>query len=162
MYIEDSLRSLIKLMETPEQCLTQRTYNIHAMDFTPTELAATIAKYVPGLQLSFVLCPTRQEIGKRTQDNSTLLSDNVCLPTDTHKADSWPFALNDDAARRDWNWTHHYNLDRLCKAMFVKLAQHETPSAFIKKETLLNAIREEEIEQVKYESVNDNRSILVN
>lgn len=63
MYIEDSLRSLVELMEASEQRLTQRTYNIHAMDFTPTELAAAICRYVPGLQLAFVP-DSRQEIGK--------------------------------------------------------------------------------------------------
>lgn len=63
MYIEDSLRSLIELMEAPEECLTQRTYNIHAMDFTPTELAAAIRQYVPELKLSFTP-DSRQDIGK--------------------------------------------------------------------------------------------------
>lgn len=77
-------------------------------------------------------------------------------------ADSWPYALNDDSARRDWNWTHHYDLDRLCRAMFAKLAQLEPASAHVKKEALLNAIREEEMEQAKYDSVNDNRSMLAN
>ena len=63
MYIDDSLRSLIELMEAPERCLTQRTYNIHAMDFTPTELASAIQKYVPSMKLSFTGHDSRQDIG---------------------------------------------------------------------------------------------------
>lgn len=63
MYIDDCLRSLVQLMEVPEQCLTQRTYNIHAIDFTPKELASAIKRYVPKLQLS-VQTDSRQDIGK--------------------------------------------------------------------------------------------------
>lgn len=63
MYIDDCLRSLVELMEAPEEKLSQRTYNIHAMDFTPAELAAAIRKYVPELELSYTP-DSRQDIGK--------------------------------------------------------------------------------------------------
>lgn len=139
MYIDDSLRSLIELMEAPERCLTQRTYNIHAMDFTPTELASAIQKYVPSMKLSFTGHDSRQDI-----------------------ADTWPFALNDTSARQDWNWNHHFDLDRLCRAMFVKLSQLEPTSTHVNQEILMEAIQMEQMEQNKYDSLNDDRSILAN
>lgn len=161
MYIEDSLRSLIELMEAPGECLTQRTYNIHAMDFTPTELAAAIRRYVPELKLSFTP-DSRQDIGKWSGQIKTA----SCVNPKSYLhflADTWPFALNDDAARRDWNWAHHYDLDRLCRAMFVKMAQQEAATAHVKKDTLLNAIEAEQTDQAKYlESINDNRSVFAN
>lgn len=63
MYIDDCLRSLLELMEAPAERLTQRTYNIHAMDFTPAELAAAIRRYVPELKLTYAP-DSRQDIGK--------------------------------------------------------------------------------------------------
>ncbi|GIY49502.1 l-threonine 3-dehydrogenase, mitochondrial [Caerostris darwini] len=38
MYIEDCLRSLIELMEAPNESLKLRTYNVAAISFTPEEL----------------------------------------------------------------------------------------------------------------------------
>lgn len=63
MYIDDCLRSIVELMEAPEQCLQQRTYNIHAMDLTPMELATVIRQYVPNFEIRFSI-DARQSIGK--------------------------------------------------------------------------------------------------
>lgn len=63
MYIDDCLRSMVEIMEAPEECLAQRTYNIHAMDFTPDELATYIQKYVPSLKMTYKP-DSRQDIGK--------------------------------------------------------------------------------------------------
>ncbi|KAF7488512.1 L-threonine 3-dehydrogenase [Sarcoptes scabiei] len=53
MFIDDCLRSIIEFMETPEELLAQRTYNIHAIDFTPNELAQAIRQYVPNFEIKF-------------------------------------------------------------------------------------------------------------
>lgn len=74
-------------------------------------------------------------------------------------ADTWPQALNDSAARRDWNWTHYYDLKRLCQVMFVKLAQLKQTSQHVTGEVLNRAIRDEQMEQLKVESTNDQRQI---
>lgn len=63
MYIDDCLRSLVELMEADSDSLSQRTYNIHAMDFSPKELATVIRRYVPQMQLS-IKPDGRQSIGK--------------------------------------------------------------------------------------------------
>lgn len=62
MFIDDCLRSIIELMEAPEQALGQRTYNIHAMDFTPIELATAIRQFVPNFEIKFIP-DSRQNIG---------------------------------------------------------------------------------------------------
>lgn len=44
--------------------------------------------------------------------------------------------------------------------MFYKLAQFKQPSRFVDQTALNRAINEEQIEQMKLESVNDSRQIL--
>ena len=45
MYMPDLLRATIDLMEAPPEVLTQRTYNIGAMSFTPSQLADAIKRH---------------------------------------------------------------------------------------------------------------------
>lgn len=77
-------------------------------------------------------------------------------------ADTWPHALNDEAARRDWSWAHHYDIDRLCRVMFMKMAQLEAEaSSHVARETLLGAIHQEQTAEAnKSASTEDNRSVL--
>lgn len=93
MYIEDCLRSLIEIMEAPEQSLTLRTYNVGAISFTPAELEAALIKHVPHLKVTYAP-DHRQKI-----------------------ADSWPQAFDDQNARKDWGWKHEYDIDDICVAM---------------------------------------------
>lgn len=64
MYIEDCLNSVLQFMEFPSEKLTQRTYNITAMSFTPQELYAEIKKHIPNLEISYNI-DSRQAIGKK-------------------------------------------------------------------------------------------------
>lgn len=97
MYIEDCLRSLIELMEAPQENLKLRTYNVAAVSFTPEELVEAVKKHIPNLQVTYKP-DQRQKI-----------------------ADSWPQVFEDINARRDWGWKHEYDLDELCKAMINAL-----------------------------------------
>ncbi|KAH9426863.1 L-threonine dehydrogenase [Dermatophagoides pteronyssinus] len=132
MYIDDCLRSIVELMEAPEQCLQQRTYNIHAMDLTPMELATVIRQYVPNFEIRFSI-DARQSI-----------------------ADTWPQALNDQAARRDWNWNHNYDLNQLCQIMFKKISETRT-SKYLNHETLNKAVKHDQ--QHKSDCTQDDSSI---
>ena len=51
-------------MESPEDVLKQRTYNIGAMSFTPEEIADEIKKYIPNFQVEYVQDPLLQSIGR--------------------------------------------------------------------------------------------------
>lgn len=69
IYVDDCLRGIAEMLEAPEGILTQRTYNINAIAFSPEELAEELRKYVP--RLDMVYKPdSRQEIGKVTKNQS--------------------------------------------------------------------------------------------
>ncbi|XP_054717094.1 L-threonine 3-dehydrogenase, mitochondrial-like [Uloborus diversus] len=97
MYIEDCLRSLIELMESPSEKLKLRTYNVGAISFTPEELVTALLKHVPNLKVVYKP-DSRQKI-----------------------ADSWPQAFEDVNARNHWGWKHEYGIDEICDAMVKAL-----------------------------------------
>ncbi|XP_071117255.1 L-threonine 3-dehydrogenase, mitochondrial-like [Haliotis cracherodii] len=97
MYIDDTLRSTVNFMEVPNEKLSMRTYNVTAMSFTPSEIAEEVKKYVPEMEITYSP-DERQAI-----------------------ADSWPQVLDDTNARRDWGWSHQYDLESMCRVMFEKL-----------------------------------------
>jgi threonine 3-dehydrogenase len=43
----------MEYMLAPDEQLTTRTYNVHAMSFTPAELHQELLKWVPGLQIEY-------------------------------------------------------------------------------------------------------------
>ena len=53
MYMPDAIRATIELMEAPADKISIRTsYNISAMSFSPKEIAAEIAKHIPGFTIA--------------------------------------------------------------------------------------------------------------
>ncbi|RLN54845.1 hypothetical protein BBJ29_007529 [Phytophthora kernoviae] len=97
MYMPDCLKATMGLINAPDECLTQRTYNITAASFTPEEIVASIQKVMPSFQCDYKP-DFRQQI-----------------------AETWPRSLDDSIARRDWNWQHDYDLDAMVEDMIVKL-----------------------------------------
>ncbi|XP_066588229.1 L-threonine 3-dehydrogenase, mitochondrial [Prorops nasuta] len=93
MYIEDCLSSLFQFLNTPNELLRRRVYNVTAMSFTPDELFAELSKHVPDLQISYKP-DARQYI-----------------------ANSWPQVFDDSEARHDWGWKHKYDLPDLVEQM---------------------------------------------
>jgi threonine 3-dehydrogenase len=79
MYMPDALRSLVELSEAPIEQLTRRTYNVAAFSPTAQEIADVVRERVPDVKITFRPDPKRQGI-----------------------LDSWPQALDDSAAQRDW------------------------------------------------------------
>jgi threonine 3-dehydrogenase len=72
MYIDDCLYSILQFMEFPSENLTQRTYNINAMSFTPSELFAEIRKHVKNIEITYKV-DSRQNIGKLVQLKNKLI-----------------------------------------------------------------------------------------
>ena len=94
MYMDDAIRATVDLMAADPRGLTVRTsYNLAALSFTAGELAAAVARRVPGFTCSFVP-DFRQAI-----------------------ADSWPMTIDDSVARRDWGWRPQYDLEALVTTM---------------------------------------------
>ncbi|MFN0185055.1 MAG: NAD-dependent epimerase/dehydratase family protein [Aquabacterium sp.] len=98
MYMPDAIRATVELMSAPAADIRERgSYNLAAISFTPREIADRLALRVPGFTLA---CEPdfRQAI-----------------------ADSWPQAIVDDAARRDWGWRHRFDLDAMVDDMLAHL-----------------------------------------
>ena len=98
MYMPDAIRATIELMEAPSACVRERqSYNLAGISFTPQDIAAAIARRLPGFTLR---CEPdfRQAI-----------------------ADSWPGSIDDSAAQADWGWRGHYDLDAMVLDMLDNL-----------------------------------------
>jgi nucleoside-diphosphate-sugar epimerase len=100
MYMPDALRAMVELMEAePGRLVHRNAFNITAMHFTPEQLAAEIHKHVPGFAIDYEVDPVRQAI-----------------------ADSWPEAMDDSAARSEWDWAPRWDLAATTRDMLEQLA----------------------------------------
>lgn len=68
------------------------------MSFTPKQVYEEIKKNKPDFKISYKIDPMRQGI-----------------------ADSWPDALVDDAARKDWGWQPKFDLAKMTKEILQNL-----------------------------------------
>lgn len=98
MYMPDAIRATIELMEAPAANINVRTsYNVSAMSFSPSEIAAAIQKHIPEFTIQYQP-DYRQKI-----------------------ADSWPQSIDDSVARGDWNWKPAYDLAGMTADMLQQL-----------------------------------------
>ncbi|MGL5112228.1 MAG: NAD-dependent epimerase/dehydratase family protein, partial [Flavobacterium sp.] len=98
MYMDDAIAATIQIMQAPaEQIKIRSSYNLAAMSFTPTEIAAEIQKHIPDFTISYAP-DFRQKI-----------------------ADSWPASIDDTFAREDWGWNHNFALDNMTIDMLKHL-----------------------------------------
>jgi nucleoside-diphosphate-sugar epimerase len=75
------------------------------MSITPAELAAEIAKQVTGFAIDYQVDPGRQAI-----------------------ADSWPRAVDAEAARQDWGFAPRFDLAGMTQDMLAQLrARRDVP-----------------------------------
>lgn len=101
MYMPDTLRAIIALMEAdPARLVHRNAFNITAMSITPAELAQAIRRHVPEFVIDYRIDPVRQAI-----------------------ADSWPRSLDDSAARAQWGWAPAYDLEAMTADMLERLAE---------------------------------------
>jgi len=98
LYMPDSLRATINLMEAPaDQVKVRSSYNVAGMSFTPEQVAQAIRQEIPDFSISY-MPDYRQKI-----------------------ADSWPQSIDDSAAQQDWGWSPEYNLDSMTRDMLENL-----------------------------------------
>jgi nucleoside-diphosphate-sugar epimerase len=99
MYMPDAIGAMIALMQADAARLRYRNaYNVSAMSITPAELAAEIAKHVPGFAIDYQVDPMRQAI-----------------------ADTWPRAVDTAAAREDWDFAPKFDLAAMTTEMLARL-----------------------------------------
>ncbi|TJZ62072.1 NAD-dependent epimerase/dehydratase family protein [Sphingobacterium olei] len=103
MYMEDAVRATIQLMDAPAENLTIRSsYNLAGVSFTPHEIAEEIKKILPNFEMSYKEGDPRQAI-----------------------ANSWPQSIEDDYARKDWNWELKFDLTAIATDMINNLKTNE-------------------------------------
>jgi threonine 3-dehydrogenase len=90
MYMPDGVRALLELAMVDRERLTRSIYNIAAFSPRADEIATSVQRLVPGAKFTYAPDPQRQAI-----------------------LDSWPKAIDDSAARRDWGWTPKFDLDQM-------------------------------------------------
>jgi threonine 3-dehydrogenase len=81
LYIDDAVQALLKLSDAPKEGLQRCSYNVQGFSPTAQEIATAVQAKVPGAQITFKPDPKMQEI-----------------------LDSWPRALDDSVARKEWGW----------------------------------------------------------
>jgi nucleoside-diphosphate-sugar epimerase len=100
MYMDDAIAATVNIMKAPaEQIKIRSSYNLAAMSFTPTEIAAEIKKHIPALEVTYAP-DFRQKI-----------------------ADSWPASIDDSHARADWGWKHEFDLASMTVDMLKNLSE---------------------------------------
>ena len=100
MYMDDAIAATVKIMQADADKIKIRSsYNLAAMSFTPTEIAAEIKKHIPELEITFNP-DFRQKI-----------------------ADSWPASIDDSFARKDWGWQHEFDLEKMTNVMLENLSK---------------------------------------
>lgn len=99
MYMPDALQAIVDLMEAdPAKLIHRNAFNVTAMSFEPSEIAAAIKKEIPTFEIAYDVDPVRQAI-----------------------ADSWPDAIDPSAAIEEWGFKTNYDLDKMTVDMLEKL-----------------------------------------
>jgi nucleoside-diphosphate-sugar epimerase len=89
MAMPDGVEALIRLAAAPRDRLTQTAYNVAAFNPTAAEIERVVLGAFPSADISYVNDVKRQGI-----------------------VDSWPAAVDDSAARRDWGFAPQYDFER--------------------------------------------------
>lgn len=99
IYLPDAVRATLELMEAPASAISVRSgYNIDAMSFTPGELARTIQRYVPNLQVRYEP-DHRESIAQRL-----------------------PASVDDSVAAAGWGWEFAFSLQETVRHMLRELS----------------------------------------
>ena len=94
IYMEDALRATIELMNYERKKLSiNSSYNLSGISFTPKEITSLIKKSYPDFLISY----------------NPDFRNKIAL--------TWPSSIDDSCARNDWNWVHHYDLEKITKKM---------------------------------------------
>ncbi len=88
MGMPDAVDAILALTEAPGENLTQRVYNVSAFNPSADEIRGLVAKAFPDAVIDFEPDVRRQAI-----------------------VDSWPAAVDDNAAREDWGLSPRYGLE---------------------------------------------------
>jgi nucleoside-diphosphate-sugar epimerase len=98
MFMDDAIKATTQIMAAPAEDVTIRSsYNLSAISFTPKEIADSIKAEMPDFKMAYKP-DFRQAI-----------------------ADSWPSSIDDSVARKEWNWSHDFDLKKMTSEMLTQL-----------------------------------------
>lgn len=147
MMMDDCLQGTYSFMFAPEDRLTRRVYvswprehrarcavtptdarracryNLGAISFTPEQLAASIKKEIPEFEIRYKV-DHRQKIAEtwpRCVVRTAWLLRLRCGARSHVLMLLANRSLDDSLARRDWNWSHEFDLDKMTAAMLRRL-----------------------------------------
>ena len=89
MAMPDAVTALLELAAAPPESVNHPVYNVTSFSLSAADFCDQVARAFPNAEITFEPDLLRQGI-----------------------VDSWPAALNDDAARNDWGWAPAYGLQR--------------------------------------------------
>jgi threonine 3-dehydrogenase len=98
MYMPDGVRALLELAFAERGKLTRTMYNIAAFSPRADEIAKSVLRAIPDAKFTYAPDPVRQGI-----------------------LDSWPKAIDDSAARRDWGWSPKYDLHAMTDDLIPRI-----------------------------------------
>lgn len=100
MYMPDGVRALLELAFAERSKLTRTMYNIAAFSPRADEIAKSVQRVIPDAKFTYAPDPVRQGI-----------------------LDSWPKAIDDGAARRDWGWKPRFDLDGMTDDLIPRVSR---------------------------------------
>ena len=89
MAMPDAVTALLDLSQAPKQALCRTVYNVTSFSLTAEQFRQQVLMAFPDAEINFEPDLKRQQI-----------------------VDSWPADLNDNDARRDWDWKPDYDIER--------------------------------------------------
>jgi len=102
MVMPDAIKALIMLSEAPKEKLTQYVYNVSGFSASAQEIAELVNKVFPDSAISFAPDTQRQKI-----------------------VDSWPAAIDDSAAKKDWGWKADYDMQKAFSEYLIPEIQNK-------------------------------------
>jgi threonine 3-dehydrogenase len=110
MAMPDAAHALVNLAAVPQSALSRPVYNITSFSLSAGEFRDRVRSFFPDCEITFKPDIKRQRI-----------------------VDSWPADLDDSAARRDWNWSPAYDVERAFAEYLVPMIRRRYEG----KETLI-------------------------
>ncbi|MFW6042306.1 MAG: NAD-dependent epimerase/dehydratase family protein [Chloroflexota bacterium] len=101
MAMPDAVEALLSIAAADRRDLSREVYNVTSFSLSAAEFRERVLDAFPEAEITFEPDTKRQAI-----------------------VDSWPADLNDNAARRDWNWRPNYDVDRaFAEYLFPSISQ---------------------------------------
>lgn len=98
IFIDDAIQALVGLHDAPQGSLSRRVYQVNGIGPSAEEMAASVARRLPGVKFTYKPDPIRDAI-----------------------VESWPVRFDDSASAKDWGWKSRFDLEAMTERMIETL-----------------------------------------